>query len=438
MSNPTDNPITRRLALMADQWLQFEEESEATLGRWLVKEEEVRMVEAFVALEETEEGNIPSLFFRLPPPFEEVNSYSFHLIENLVESCLAEENLEDLKEAGVSEVYIRGFAERKNEQAWIDFLSGFADRVDSRFNHVVAFLYPDRIEDTEGFQEWVMKVLAQDLPPRLKLMLLDWEARPLFDELEARYPKKVKTLRPELDMDSAFEELAGNSGANDPNDPGILYRKAFVALMKHSKPGQLEEAKQYFEEAHQIAKGQGWHHLDVAAYLALASAMISNTSYGEIYEIYERARIAAKEVEKEDETLGKRLSVQGWMGEGAAYISQEAYEEASEAYQAGAPLAEEIKDHILAMESWRMAGFCAEKTSIWEEAWNYNWRAIRAAQKLPEDQIGNTTLGYIGQALLHVVDKGGYAHKDRVEVLDTMDSLLGPDWQEKPLTPQAT
>ena len=438
MANHTENPITRRLEQMARQWLEFEELPSARVGRWVIQENEVRMMEAFIASEETEEGKLPSVFFYTPVPFIDKSTYPKELIRYFVESCSAEQNLEDLKEAGLTEAFIRSYEGRTDERAWIEFLAAFAEKIQRPISSLVACLLPERVENHDQFLDWLLELLQGSWPEKLRIMLVDLESQGVYAELESRYPDRVKSLYPNLDMQGAFEELAATPGANDPNDPGILFRVALVRLMNHSRPGMLEEAKRDFEEALRIASGQSWHHLEVAAHLALATAMLNNQSFTEIYRVYEQARAAAKKIEPEDITLSHRLTVQAWMGEGAAYLTEQRYEEATQAYISAAPLAEGIDDHILCLESWRMAGFCSENIGEVHDAWDYNWKAVNAAQKLPDDQRGNTTLSFVGQSLLNLIDDTGRGSNDRIELLETFDTLLGPDWQEKPLTPQAT
>ena len=131
--------------------------------------------------------------------------------------------------------------------------------------------------------------------------------------------------------------------------------------MQHSQAGKLDQAKQFAQEAQEIAHVNFWPHLEVAAFLGLANAMLANQAFGEIFPVYTQAREAAKRAEQEDDTLGKRLAIQAWMSEGAARIADDDYPMAMQAYQSGATIGVEIEDHILALESWRMAGYCAER-----------------------------------------------------------------------------
>ncbi|MEL6631787.1 MAG: hypothetical protein AAFQ83_09970 [Bacteroidota bacterium] len=423
---------------MAEQWWQFEAESSAPFGRWLVQDDEYRMVEAFVKREETEAGQIPSVFFQLETPFQTKASYGPALLQELVSTCLQPENQDDLEAFGISLSFVQSYENKKGPRDWITFLDEFRQQGPKIAGHIVPFLQPKQIADPEQFADWLMDVAETQIPPSIKIMLLDRVSQPILERFADFFSQQVEDLVPDLNMDDAMMEMAAMAGANDPDDPGVLYRKALVALMQHSQAGKLDQAKQFAQEAQEIAHVNFWPHLEVAAFLGLANAMLANQAFGEIFPVYTQAREAAKRAEQEDDTLGKRLAIQAWMSEGAARIADDDYPMAMQAYQSGATIGVEIEDHILALESWRMAGYCAEREKKWIDAWSFYQKTLSSAQQLPPDQCKNTTLPYAGHALLRLVSKSGSTQKDRVRILETMEQLLGPDWQEQPLTSQSS
>ena len=429
-ANLAKNPISLRLDLMAEIWRSFEKDSSALVGRWLVADDEYRMVQAFVRKEDTEAGEVPSVFFELTSSFSAPQKYGTQLLEEMVNRCLELGSLEELLEAGMSESFIRSFENKQDPNAWLDFLAGFYHQVKELNGHIVVFLSPHESDNEEAYIKWLLDLMESGVPEGIRIMLADLKRSPRYDKLETYNPNQINTLEPHLNMPAAMMEMASEPGQGDPNDPAIKFRKAYVGLLQHNQPAQFEQAKEFARMAQEIAQEQGWHHLEVAIYMGLASIMLNNQIFEGLFENYEKARVAASKSESEDKTTGKRLAVQAWIGEGAARIAQQDYETAMQAFQAGAPIAESIEDHILALESWRMAGFCAAKESIWIDAWEFNQKALFSGQQLPSDQCQNTTLAYVGQALLELVDKSGQSNQEKYKILDAMESMLGKDWQQ--------
>ncbi|WP_106391178.1 hypothetical protein [Enhygromyxa salina] len=62
-------PIEARLAQLYSQWDTFIADPDARVLRWLLRDDERRMFEAFLAIEDDDEGELSALFFAFNEPF---------------------------------------------------------------------------------------------------------------------------------------------------------------------------------------------------------------------------------------------------------------------------------------------------------------------------------------------------------------------------------
>ena len=132
----------------------------------------------------------------------------------------------------------------------------------------------------------------------------------------------------------------------------------------------------------------------------------------------------------EGDPVGPKLDLQARLAEGAALISGDRYPDAAEVYEAAASLAEEQQDHLMALESWRMAAYCHEKAKQFEPAWRCGLKALDAGALLDAQGRAHSTLPYAGQELLRLAEHRPYATQAD-QVRRRLLDLLGPDWERK-------
>lgn len=432
-SSQPQNPITRRLDRMVELWWQFESESSGSVGLWLLAPDEERMLEAFIRREESEGGQIPSVFWELSAPFEQASTYPQALLHQMLETCLELGNFEALAQAGFTEEFFESYQQRQGADAWLEFLDAFHQIMAPIAGHMVGFIHPQSVSDEDAYLQWLIERLEHGLPASVRLMLLDSDKGDRYERLTLYCEGKIHNLFPNLDMPAALTEMAAEAQAQSPHDPGIQYQAAFAALMQHSQKGDLEQARMSAEQARAIALKQNWPHLEVAAYLALAATETNQQAFDEAYRQYAHAIDRATQIE--DQALRQRLTMQAHLGEGGARVADQDFEVAMAAYQAGANLALQLEDHVMALEAWRMVGYCAQQEKRWIDSWEAYQQGLQSATQIPADSVAHTTLPYLGHAMLEeVASKAGQTHQDKVKVMETLDKLLGADWQNQPLT----
>lgn len=423
------NPILPRLARMRELWFAFEQDPASVIGCWTIAPEEFRMIEVFYEVEQTEEGEIPSLFIRFDSSFSDGRTYGESLFRELQEIFSQEENAEVFKESGFSLPDLNLDRYPPDANSWLAALAGFAKLVPDLEGAVVAYLNPEKNDSPGEWVNWLMDLLDLSVPPKVKMMVADLKDSPLFLPVQQHYPQAIRFLDADLDMNQLLREVATHSGANPSGDPGILFRQTFVQLIQSSQPNQIEDARHYANEAISIAKTQKWPHLEAAVHLALGSALINNKLLDDALGTYDGAFIASLEARLEDKALGARLGIQAMMGKGAVFLQQMEYPDAAKAYEEAGRLGDSIADHLLSLEAWRMAGFSNEMEKDYDAAWDAHQKAFAAGGMIKKEDQPNSTLPFVGAALLRLAGKTGNA-KEELHIREQMERMAGPDWEK--------
>lgn len=431
-SSEPSNAITQRLEKMNQLWERFRSFPKARVCRWLVHQDEKQMINAFLETSYLEDN--PVLDFFIPFYAECTNSkyYSHELIEELREKV--ESDREAMEAEGISISWTpKAFQYEQGQEVsyFLDSLYNFSQEAPSG-ELLVAVLMPDLIN--VPFIRWLTGILDTGTPENLRLLLIELIGEVKLDEVAAAYPELVKTASLELDMPGAMRLLAS---AGDPADQGVKFRKGFLELSQAAATKNLSEIQRLEVNPLVIAREQGWVPMEVAVHNLVASAYIGLNQLPNALRRYEQAYGVAKKAHVAGEQVALTLAVQCLFNKGSVFIVQKAFPEAAKAFALAATHAQEANDHFQVMEAKRMHGYCLEKCSEWAEAFRVEKEALAAAELLEDTIRLNSTLPYLGKALLDLAHKMGNK-AEYLQLEDKLNALAGTGWQSKLQTAKAT
>lgn len=424
-TNHEQNVITQRLDILNARYEEFRENPDAKICLWLIQHDEMPMIESFFNLENTEHGNFPDLFLRFESAFEKADSYQRTLTNELFDFLQQEKQA--LENDGMDSSFLANLPARQAD--FFPLLSAFANAVpDLQDGSVVAWLSPEYVADYPAWEEWLAETLERGCPPKVRLMLACTEAEHTFSRLRSTFPKAFVTLVPKLDMPAAMRQLAASG---DRNDPGTQYRIHFVEMGQAASSGNFEKMQSEGLKAVNVAQQQqGWEHLEVAAYVAMGNAMLREKSrHSECLQFFEKACQSADRAVKAGNPVGTVVLCQAMFAKGVAYLNVKDFEQAAQIYESIVPVSNEVKNGAFqTMEAWRMAGYCHEKDSRAQIAWDCNLAALDAAENLDEQIRTNSTLPYVGQALIRLSEALG-KHQQLPQIRQKMEKWVGPNWE---------
>jgi len=422
------NPISDRLSILIKKWnVATASRQDASVYIWKIQSDEQQMIDLFFQNETSTNKVTFDLFFAFDCPFLNIEEYNIALVDELKNQLSAyQEAFSDEPmpttwqpapppEYDIDEVY---FIENFNT-----FLESLTDLEDN----LVLYLSPQKVTSFSKWDLWLNNVLEKSHNPRLKFMLIEPLEDIWFPMLYQKFPDATLPILAELDMPGAMQEVA--AGVN-PSLPGAQFQKFFLKLANFIGKGKIEKAALVGQDALQLARKEGWQDLRVAVLMQLGNGWFQQGDISRSIAHYERADIIADSLHKKGDKSGTKLLIQVRFGKGSVYISTSDYNQAIQCYQGIVPLATAIKDHFSLMETYRMSAYCYECTKDYEQAWECNQLALTTSQSLEEKLRQNSTLPYVGQALLRLNVRLGDKDTENT-IRQQMIALAGNNWEAK-------
>lgn len=419
------NAIGRRLDRLHDQWVEFSQQEDARVLRWLVRPDEYRMIDTFLYKESDDRaGELPDLFLRFTEPFGDVNEYGIVLFDAL--AAQYEVSRAELQESDIDAKWTPP-EPQPDEHSLMLFLRAagslrehYADLLDL----LAIVLTPAAVANPADWQRWLLAA-APRLPASVRLVVLDDADAPSLNAL-AEAEVGVVTTEAALDMPSAVAELARSAGTSGRDGQ---FRVQFTALGQALAKGDQQAAGRAGQAALAIAQENGWTHLVGAVHFALGGGLIAAGKPLEALPHYQEADAAGAKLEDEGDPqgVGVKLRLQAAFAAGAAQVSAAAWQDAARTYEGAVPLAHTAQDPLMVLEAWRMSCYCHEQAGDIARAWECGHQGFAAAESLPADQRPNSTLPHLGEGMLRMA-AASPTHQDAVH--RRMTELVGTaDWR---------
>jgi tetratricopeptide (TPR) repeat protein len=427
------NAIERRLDRLAEQWQAFAADPALRLLRWRAVADDLRMVDLFIDVQSEELGTTPDVFVRLRPAFGDPSRYARDLLSAFLDQYDAARP--DLEAQGIAAGWQlpEAVVDETDPACLVRVATSFQAYYADRMQCLVLVLAPGAVANERAFAAWLIDLLQQGLPPTLRLMVPDPADAPRLDGLDQRAPGLAVTIDPALDMPGALEELARSEGANGP---AKLFRVNLTSIANAGARGNLTAAERAAGRALEVARKEGWADQALVVHMALAAVYLGAGRAADAVGSYRKASIAAEAVAAKGHPAAAKLRVTAAMGEGAALVAAARWREAAAAYEHAAPLAEAADDRLMLLEAWRMAGWSHEQAGADREAWRCGQRALEAGERLPADRRGQSTLPWVGQMLLRLLDRHYRHDVHQAQITRSrLDGAFGKDW-ERALEPE--
>lgn len=417
------NAIARRLDRLNDQWNEFAQYPEARLLRWIVRDDEYRMIEAFIQTEQDDAaGEIPDLFLRFTEPFQDVNQYGSALREGLIaQHAVARDELEGEDDVDMS--WEPPAADGRHSLiAFIEACTTLQAHHAESMEKLALILTPVTVADDAEWLRW-LRAFAEHLPDTVRAAVVDSAEAPVLEALAKELPERVRSVPADLAMPAAIAELARSAGTSGPDGQ---FRTLFAMLGQALGKGDMDGARRSADGALAVAQENGWTHLVAAVHAALAGGLLGAGLHAEAIRSYGAADRAGAELASSGDPTGAKLRLQAGLGACAAMVAAGDHAAAALAYGATAAQARRCEDKLMLLECWRMAAWCHEQNGDTAQAWECGLKALDAGEQLePPDRAGST-LAYAGDGLLRIA-----AHSpEHIGIVENwMMTLLGADWR---------
>lgn len=446
MPETKPNALAERLTDLTERYVDFSEKGEKNLLRWQVDPGDDEIVDVFVRyhqeVDDEEADTVPDLFIRTEVPFgNNVEQYSEEIVKDIQRQY--EETKPGLEEEDIDMGWVcpEPVAEESSVKHLLGVLRSLYDYHSDLMDHLVLVLRPNAVGDGEAYQLWFARLLEQEPGKELRFIVLDPIERPLLDGLAQNHEEKVHSEPLQLDYFGMKEELA--QGESDPEAPDTKFRVLFARLSNQATQKDLLGAETTAAAALALAESQSWYQMQVVVHMTLAATYLQAQDFRGGLRAYGDAIATSRRAKEAEDPAGPKMELQALLGKASVLFAEAEYMKAAEVYVETAPLAEEAEEPLLTMESWRMAATCHELAKQYEYAAYYGLKALAAGEQLKEEQRAQSTLAYVGELLLRLIEaekksRGQFklpeAMPDKGELHEKMEALLGPDWRDQVVT----
>lgn len=424
------NPVTKRLERLYAQWTEFSLEPDKRVLRWLVHDDEMRMIETFVAIESVEGGRLPVLFVRLCVPFERAHTYGFEVRDRLLDDLEAE-----AKDAPQLRTFVPPTPRRDDEgiAGLVDLAAALAKHVrdgGTTLDHLVLTILPPPLADAQGWSRFVGKLAQRLRGTEVRAIVVDRTADPVLRDVAAT-ELAIASVRAELDMPGAVREVSARAGK--PDQPSSKFRTAYIAMLAAIAKHDMTAAQKAGDEAAAIARAHGWWHLLVGVGFCLGTGYLDAKKPTDAAQWFRRAEAPldgprAPLGANDEAALVATLRLRCRLGLGSACYFAGAFEQAAIVYGGAAEIARDAGDRTAELDARRMQSHCYERAGKLDDAWAHGLEGLAVGADLSASDRKSSTLPHLGRALLGLTDRASMQHR-RPAIASHLTALLGPGWE---------
>lgn len=430
------NPIEQRIESMADKWKDAIELKNVRIIRIQSKADEDQMVDAFIWYMLGLDSLIDDIAFILDPLFTDEQVYSSHLLKSL-DACIREWN-EIPKEEGIEFVQVKWkpdmeLEDKKNPAAlFVRNFNRLAESLnleDGRFT-VATLTVPHDPKREKEIRSWMENALKAGISSKVRFLVIDTFEHPVYSQLAGAYPKQVYTIVPDFDMDNVMSQVAA---MGDPADPATPYRIAFVNMMNAMSKKDSKKARKEGETCIRIAKENeprdpNWGIQVVVVYIALVNDELRAKDYEKAIKYTNQAIEAGESLSDQlDPLISSSMVAQAYMTKASVYCYPKEWKKAISEYLVAAEWYTRANNMIMAIEAYRMAGFCAAKSWTNDNATEYLAKGFLLGEQVnPETLKASTYSALIKQLLSKNYSK--YITYDEIDRIAS--SVYGDNWEE--------
>jgi tetratricopeptide (TPR) repeat protein len=429
------NPVQQEMVKLDEQWEEFTS-SKLPLFRWYFSTDDIQLGLGFIKVKEQLDEKNPELFIHLHGEFEEGDSFGRSLAEEMNQMIA-----DGISDAGIEE------AEEKKSAATIhkwqspsldDCTNGFncifrsckfaLDAFGDYVHNIVLVITPSRIKNSAKYTQWWAKCCEihsrYNWPENLKLVFFDTDKNSALAVLARENQDHIYSADAPVDMNATIQAILDDV---DDGSPNAKFRQYTVDLQKAVGKQDKAAFEKLSAAAILIAEYHQWFDMWVVTLLTRAAGYLGLQDYDGALNDYRAAQLIAVQGEKKNVPGCNKLQLQAMICEGTCLFSAGRFEEATAAYVKGAQLAESQADLLLTLEGWRMASFCMERAKAPKIAWEHGIKALEAGDKMDEQGRENSTLPFLGQALLRISPSGEVSQ----HIKQRFDKLLGEGWLQR-------
>lgn len=397
------NPVEKAIDTLCRQWLQATSEPQVRVIVWRVPGNALALFAAFVeAQQHAQTAATPDLFIHFDAAFDTGYRYSRALKDALLDGYLR--SRDTLGELDLPVNWNGPFEQHPDTPAgFLALLDSFTRHHGERLRLSAAVLWPDQVAAPAALTQWLDQAVSAPVPGRVRLVLVETHAQPLWQALLDRHPAQVRQVDAPLDMFDLAHATAAQSAAGGP--PGsAAYRQMLTDVMSLLDRRSAADTAHRADRALALAQRQQWPDQQVVVHMAVAGAWLKEQQYRPALLRYRSARECALQAREQQHPAAGDLLMQTWFGEAGTLLAAAQPDAAAQAYAQAAQTAAEIPNALFVVEGYRMAGHCLARARQREGALQHYLQGLAAAREMSQADRVQSTFPLLLQDLLQLED----------------------------------
>ncbi|MEO6916340.1 MAG: hypothetical protein ABI151_12390, partial [Chitinophagaceae bacterium] len=434
MAGKESNPIQQRMEMLVEKWEAVREQPYINVVRIHAQNNEKDMVEAFYTYllgVGTENNDIPIIFNSI---YHDDDQYATALLDELADmietwNIAGKDNIEvEMTHLDWQPDYT--LTDKRNPVfLFVKNINNLAVHLDLSEGVFLVPILRVSFTNPNAISRWLHLGVKAGIHPKVKLVVDDTEANPFYQRLVEKDADCVATLIPDLDMDTALQQVAA---MGKPDDPGVQYRKAFVLLVQAISNRKEKEAEKNADICIDIAnknleKNPYWIGQVIAVNAALANDQVGYKNFIKAIEYSDRgveAALKSREIVT-DEFIYRKFIAQAVMLRASLYTVTKDWRKAVEDFTVAANHYAYTNDMMLAMEAHRMIGYANHKSGNTDAACKALVDALTVSKNIPEHIIRSTTFAGVIELLFQI---NNLKYISNQQVQDAAWFVYGDDW----------
>ena len=431
------NPIAALIQQIQKKWItEVSPHPELKLVRWLIKPEWARLYEGFLKLESTEHGSLPEVIVALLTPFEHIGSYSQDLLKDWAQAYHEDYKTQEKLQAMNAQLhwspkpFLVEAAHGDPDECFLRMLVSFHAEMVTKGMRLVVALCPRSIQNMDGYNHWLTKLLKVDLPDTLTFMIFDHIGEYYFESVFLRHPDTTKTLHLTLNLDSAVKKIAK---MGNPNSPEVKFRECILEMGEALQKGNTKRLHEWGEKAIQITQRSGQKGLFASAHIVYAGMLFNLKQYEKIDTLLVQGLQIAKQGVNQNDPACKPLLIQFYGYVAASKQLQKRPTEAIPAYEKQGDLAIEFQLPGMALTPYQQAYTLSQKSlpHRYEELLK---KAFAAGHALSLEEKQNSAFPAIAHDFLRW-QQSKQQWEEAEQTDESLAKIFGSNWKERAKKP---
>jgi hypothetical protein len=295
---------------------------------------------------------------------------------------------------------------------------------------LVANLTLPYIGNKKGINKWLIEYLSTDIHQQLKLIITDTKGVDIYKDVSVSFEDEIYNWEPKIDTPNVISKVAA---MGDPQAPDTDYRLHFVNMMNAISKNKSGLAQKEGKICLNIASKQveinpHWIAQIVTVNIVLSTDFFKNGQHDHAFDLADNAiKVGETAPQVLGEPVGCGILAQAQMSKASMLCTRKKWKESYGLYESAAENLIKANIFISALESYRMAAYCARKDYQTETVLDSLMKGYELSARIDDKTLKNSTFSL----LLILLLKTSYEERISYKDMDTKAvQVFGENWEE--------